>query len=52
VEIDWDEESITWMIATRKYTATFAEFATACHINFERSAPISVDTRRGFYKPN
>jgi hypothetical protein len=60
-EIDWDEESTTWMTTTRKYTATFAEFATAYHINFETSesgeyvwdsAPISVDTCRDFYKPN
>jgi hypothetical protein len=51
IEIDWDEESITWM------TATFAEFAIACQINYETSkngeyvwdsAPISVDTLLGF----
>jgi hypothetical protein len=51
IEIDWDEESITWM------TATFAEFAIACQINYETSkngeyvwdsAPISVDTLSGF----
>jgi hypothetical protein len=49
------------MTATKKYTATFSEFATVCHINFETSesgeyvwssAPISVDTRRDFYKSN
>jgi hypothetical protein len=61
VEIDWDEESIIWMTATRRFIATFAEFATACQINYETfenrehvwdSTPISVDTRREFYKPN
>jgi hypothetical protein len=61
VEIDWDEESITWMTATRRFTAAFPEFATACQINYEiseigeyvwDSTPISVDTRREFYKPN
>jgi hypothetical protein len=34
VEVDWDEESVTWMTSTRKYTATFA---TACQINYERT---------------
>jgi hypothetical protein len=61
VEVDWDEELVTWMTSTRKYTATFAEFATTCQINYERtqhgefvwdSDAISVDTHRGFYKPN
>jgi hypothetical protein len=61
VEIDWDEESITWMTATRKCTTTFVEFATTCHINFEtsesgecvwNSAPISIDSHRDFYKLN
>jgi hypothetical protein len=61
VEVDWDEESVTWMTSTRKYTTTFAELATACQINYERtqhgefvwdSDAISVDTRHGFDKPN
>jgi hypothetical protein len=61
VKIDWNEESITWMTCTRKYTTTFTEFATAYHINFETSEigeyvwdsdPISVVTRHDFYKPN
>jgi hypothetical protein len=61
IEIDWDKESITWITITRRFTATFAEFATACQINYEisgngeyvwDSAPISVDTHREFYKPN
>jgi hypothetical protein len=52
---------ITWITSTRKFTATFAEFATACQINYERtqneevawdSDAISVDTRRSFYKLN
>jgi hypothetical protein len=49
------------MTTTRKYASTFAEFATTCQINYERSesgeyvwdsAPISVDTHRDFYRPN
>jgi hypothetical protein len=61
MEIDWDEESITWMTTTRRFTTTFAEFATACQINYEISkngeyvwdfAPISINTHREFYKPN
>jgi hypothetical protein len=52
---------ITWFTSTRKFTATFAEFGTACQINYERtmngkyvwdSDAISVDTHRCFYKPN
>jgi hypothetical protein len=52
---------ITWITSTRKFTATFAEFETACQINYERaqngeyvwdSDAISVDTRQSFYKPN
>jgi hypothetical protein len=54
-------ELITWIISTRKFTATFAEFGTACQINYERTQngeyvwdldAISVDTRQSFYKPN
>jgi hypothetical protein len=61
VEVDWDEESVTWMTSTRKYTTTFAELATACQINYERtqhgefvwdSDAISVDTCQGFSKLN
>jgi hypothetical protein len=61
MEIDWDEESITWMTATRRFTATFVEFAIACQINYEifengeyvwDFAPISIDTHREFYKTN
>jgi hypothetical protein len=61
VEIDWDDELITWITSTRKFTTTFAEFGTACQINYERtqngeyvwdSDTISVDTRQSFYKPN
>jgi hypothetical protein len=49
------------MTSSRKFTATFTEFAAACQINYERtengeyvwdSIAISVNTRRGFYKPN
>jgi hypothetical protein len=49
------------MTNSHKFTTTFAEFATACQINYERtengeyiwdSNAISVDTRRGFNKPN
>jgi hypothetical protein len=52
---------ITWITSTRKFTATFAEFGTACQINYERtqngeyvcdSDAISVATRQSFYKPN
>jgi hypothetical protein len=61
VEVDWEEESNAWITRSRKFTGTFAEFATACQINYERtrnmeyvwdSDAISVDTRRSFYKPN
>jgi hypothetical protein len=61
VEVDWKEDSVTWITSTRKFTATFAEFATTCQINYERtqngeyvwdSDAISVDTRRSFYKMN
>ena len=37
MEIDWDDELITWITSTRKFTATFAEFGTACQINYERT---------------
>jgi hypothetical protein len=59
--VDWEEQSVTWMTSTRKFTASFAEFSTACQINYERtqngefvrdSDAISVDTHQGFYKPN
>jgi hypothetical protein len=45
----------------QKFTATFAEFATVCQINYERtehgeyvwdSSPISIDTRWDFNKSN
>jgi hypothetical protein len=61
VEVDWEEDLIAWITSSRKLTATFAEFATACQINYERtengeyiwdSNAISIDTHRGFYKPN
>jgi hypothetical protein len=61
VEVDWDGESVTWMTNSRKFTATFTEFDTACQTNYERtqhgefvwdSDAISVDTHRGFYKSN
>jgi hypothetical protein len=61
VEVDWEKDSIPWITSSRKFTTTFVEFATACQINYERtengeyvwdSDAISVDTRRGFYKPN
>jgi hypothetical protein len=54
VEVDWKEDSVTWITSTRKFTAIFVEFATACQINYERtqngeyvwdSNAISVDTR-------
>jgi hypothetical protein len=46
---------------TRRFTAIFAEFTTACQINYEisengeyvwDSTSISVDTHQEFYKPN
>jgi hypothetical protein len=41
------------MTNSHKFTATFAEFATACQMNYERTKNgISVDTLRGFYKSN
>jgi hypothetical protein len=61
MEVDWEEDSIAWITSSRKFTATFAEFATACQINYERtengeyvwdSDAISIDTHQGFYKPN
>jgi hypothetical protein len=61
VDIDWEDEMITWITSSRKFTATFAEFGSACQINYERTKngeyvldldAISVDTRRSFYKPN
>jgi hypothetical protein len=54
VEVDWEKDSVTWITSTRKFTITFAEFATACQINYERtqngeyvwdSDAISVDNR-------
>jgi hypothetical protein len=61
VEVDWEKDSVTWITSTRKFTITFAEFATACQINYERtqngeyvwdSDAISVDNRRSLYKQN
>jgi hypothetical protein len=61
VEIDWDDELITWITSTKKFTATFAEFGTACQINYERTKngeyvwdldAISIDMNWSFYKPN
>jgi hypothetical protein len=57
VEIDWEDELITWITSTRKFTTTFAEFGTACQINYERtqngeyvwySDAMSVDTQSRF----
>jgi hypothetical protein len=61
VEVDWEEDTISWITSSRKFTATFAEFVTTCQINYERtengdyvrdSDAMSVDTRQGFYKLN
>jgi hypothetical protein len=34
-EIDIDEKSITWMTGFKRYSATFAEFATANSLDYE-----------------
>jgi hypothetical protein len=34
-EIDIDEQSLTWMTGFKRYTATFAEFATANRLNYD-----------------
>jgi hypothetical protein len=61
IEIDWEDELITWITSTRKFNAIFAKFGTSCQINYERtkngeyvwdSDAISIDTHQSFYKPN
>jgi hypothetical protein len=58
MEVDWDENLITWI---KKFNASFPMFGTACQINYKRtmngeyvwdSDSISVDTHRSFYKSN
>jgi hypothetical protein len=61
VDINCDDEQITWITSTTKFTASFAEFGAACQINYERTMNrfyvweldvILIDTRRSCYKPN
>jgi hypothetical protein len=61
LDINWDDDQITWITSARKFTASFTEFGDACQINYEitmngeyvwESYTISNDTHRSFYKPN
>jgi regulator of replication initiation timing len=48
-EIDIDEQSITWMTGFKRYTATFAEFATENSLNYDMiSARIDLYTEENF----
>jgi hypothetical protein len=48
-EIDIDEQSITWMTGFKRYSATFAEFATANSLHYDKiSAGIDLYTEDNF----
>jgi hypothetical protein len=48
-EIDIDEQSTTWMTGFKRYSATFAEFATANSLDFDIiSAGIDLYTEDNF----
>jgi hypothetical protein len=48
-EIDIDEESITWMTGFKRYSVTFAEFATANSLDYDTiSAGIDLYTEDNF----
>jgi hypothetical protein len=48
-EIDIDEESITWMTGFKRYSATFAEFATTNSLDYNTiSAEINLYTEDNF----
>jgi hypothetical protein len=48
-EIDIDEQSITWMTGFKRYSATFAEFATANNFDYDTiSARIDLYTEDNF----
>jgi hypothetical protein len=48
-EIDIDEQSITWMTDFKRYSATFAEFATANSLDYDIiSAGINLYTEDNF----